>query len=521
MEKENKRQNSRKYFLIISSITIPFLIAISISAVFLVLYSISKYGSAITHDSVAYIYASGSLLSGKGMLYFGYDSPFVQWGPLFPLVLAGLESLGANLIIATAYFNGIVYALIILISGLWVLKATKKGILALMTSLAILVSIPLYYVSTFIWSETLFIFFTILFLILIEKYVEMTLEEQGQKIVSLKYLIFASIVAALACLTRYIGITVIIAGVIILLLQKKKFINKLLEIVLFGTIAATPTIIWVVRNYILTETLTGGRFPSTTSINENTGLFFKTIALWITSADSQTMAYFILGIFIFISLIIIFTKKNHLTSKIIALLIFLIIYSAYLLFSASSVSFDGINNRLISPIYPVLVLLIIFNLASIASKENARMFSKVFYNIVMVILFLSWIIYPSTEIFDAANYSYENGAGILASKWWENSPLIQYVREIPSDSIICSNCPDAVYIHSGKKSIYLPKKEGLDLYGLDQFRKIVNENENVYIIWFEASVAGNMYDVEQLKEFFTIEDIDTLYDGIIYRILSK
>ena len=557
MNKGNKGQNNKqqdkmqienktyKYDLINLCVTVPFLVLIAACGVLLVLYSTSKYGSAITHDSVAYIYAAESILSGKGMQYFGYDSPLVQWPPLFPLILAGMKSAGVNLIFASAHFNGIIYALVILISGLWILKNTRNGIFAIIGSLALLASIPLYYVSRFIWSETLFIFFTLLFFISMDNYIEKTYtkvplqkktsEESSTEKSSIKFLILASIFAALACLTRYIGITVVITGAMVLLIQKKKVFNRLLEIVLFGAISSVPTVIWVVRNYLLTGTLTGGRFPSQNGINENIELFFKTISLWIAPTYSENMAYLIIGIFIFIAIIIILICKINLTSqvsisasnnvnannnvnKIIILLIFSIIYSVYLLLSASTVSFDSINNRLLSPIYIALILLMLFTIAAfidIASKGKVNM---ILITILAALLFSSWIVYPLSEIRDDANYSYENGAGILSSKWWEQSPLIEYVRELPSDFVICSNCPDAVYIHSGKISRYPPKKEGLHWYGIRQFEKIVEENENVYIIWFDVDVGESIYNIQELQEYFRIEVIDKLYDGIIYSV---
>ena len=49
-------------------------------------------------------------------------------------------------------------------------------------------------------------------------------------------------------------------------------------------------------------------------------------------------------------------------NKITILFAFIVIYSAYMIFSATVISIDSINNRLLSPIYPALVLLIILTI---------------------------------------------------------------------------------------------------------------------------------------------------------------
>ncbi|HOJ09885.1 MAG TPA: hypothetical protein PK733_04750 [Clostridiales bacterium] len=489
--------------------TLPFLIFLSVCGFLIISYSISKYGPGISHDSIAYIYAAESFLSGRGLIYFAYDTPLIQWPPLFPLILAGLKSTGADVIVAAGFFNSLVFTLIILISGLWLLKCTEDGIIAVAGSFAMLASIPLYYVSRFIWSEPLFILLTLLFLINLDCYIRTS---------SPKYMAGASICTALACLTRYVGITLIISGIIILLFQKKKILNRFIEIVIYGFISALPTSIWVARNYMLTGTLTGGRPPSENTISENAGTLFKIIAAWFVPAGSENMAYSILGIFIFIaSIIAIRNHSDQKSNRLAILLIFPVIYIAYLLLSASIVAFDSINNRLLVPTYIPLVLLQFFSIAYIVKTDKGKK-NKIITVLVFVIIFISWIIYPISEISTDAAYAYENGAGILASKWWAQSPLIAYVKELPQNSAIYTNCPDAVYFYTGRKSMYTPKKEGPDIYGLDEFKKIVYEAENVYVAWFDVGTGNFIYNAEELANFFNVEMIKKVYDGIIYKI---
>ena len=181
-------------------IAMPFLILLSISGFFLILYSISKYGPASTHDSVAYMYAAESLTKGNGFKYFGYDTPFVQWPPLFPIILSGISLLGSDLIMASGYFNAIIFTLIIF-SGYWLMKV-QKLYNTIAGTITILVSIPLSYVSKYIWSEPLFILLTLLFMISLDNYIYKS---------SLKSLLKRQYLLPLH-VTRYIGITAVITG---------------------------------------------------------------------------------------------------------------------------------------------------------------------------------------------------------------------------------------------------------------------------------------------------------------------
>jgi len=121
-----------------------------------------------------------------------------------------------------------------------------------------------------------------------------------------------------------------------------------------------------------------------------------------------------------------------------------------------------------------------------------------------------------------AYYSYENGAGLLASVWLRNSPTIKYINGLPKNSVLCSNSSDVVYIYSGKPSRYPPKKDGMDWYSIDEFKNLVKKNKNVYIIWFrKKSEDETLYSIDELREFFTIEIVDELYDSVIYKIVGQ
>jgi hypothetical protein len=65
-------------------------------------YGTGKYGIGVSPDSVGYISTAQSLLNRTGFHLFNGE-PFVQWPPLYPLLLAALGLLGINPLVGAKY----------------------------------------------------------------------------------------------------------------------------------------------------------------------------------------------------------------------------------------------------------------------------------------------------------------------------------------------------------------------------------------------------------------------------------
>ena len=204
---------------------------ISIIGILLLVAVTSRFGPGISHDSVAYIYASRSFLNGNGLKYFGYEAPYVQWPPLLPVVLAVFGGLGIDAFTASILINIISFSLTIFFTGAWLNRCIKFQPLVITGVLMVLLSIPLTYVSKYAWSEPLFILFTTLFLFISGLFIE---EENKRNF------FLSALFAALACLTRYIGIILIITGIIVVFIKRKGIRKKILDSVLFGFISSLP-----------------------------------------------------------------------------------------------------------------------------------------------------------------------------------------------------------------------------------------------------------------------------------------
>ena len=116
--------------------------------------------------------------------------------------------------------------------------------------LSIALALPLAEVASQALTESAFILFVTLSLTQIDAH----LRGGGRAA-----LIRAAAFSALACLTRYMGVSVILAVVAMLLAARVAPREKVKRIAVYTLIAASPVGLWMLRNFLLTETATGSR----------------------------------------------------------------------------------------------------------------------------------------------------------------------------------------------------------------------------------------------------------------------
>ena len=207
-------------------------VLLSLAAAFLVLITTAPNGIALSPDSVGYVSAARSLSAGQGATLYN-SSPLTLQAPLYPVILSVIElTFGLDPARSARFLNAGLFGLIVYFSGLLFRRSLAGSFFVAVGLAAVSLSPALFSVSSYAWTEPLFILWTTLFLLLLDSYLK-----EG----SLTLLILLAIVTALASLTRYIGISCVVTGVAgILFLQKIPFRSKLIRLILFGAISAAP-----------------------------------------------------------------------------------------------------------------------------------------------------------------------------------------------------------------------------------------------------------------------------------------
>ena len=159
-------------------------------------------------------------------------------------------------------------------------RSTRFRLVMIGTAVAIAVSYPLVRVSSQLFSESLFILMALLALINIEVFLNNR---------EMKFRFWLSIIfSALAFLTRYIGVTAIFTGALLILINRGhplRFNWK--QAAFYGVVSSLPTALWMTRNWFVIESLTarGVRFSGTgQSLWDTLTQFGDQSRLWITAS---------------------------------------------------------------------------------------------------------------------------------------------------------------------------------------------------------------------------------------------
>ena len=494
-----------------------FLILMGIVGILLILVT-CRYGAGLEPDSVGYISVARHLKAGSGFTIYN-DSPLIWQPPAYPIVLAFMGYIsGIDPLCLTSILNAFLFGSVIYLSGYLFLKQfSSSAVFAFFGVFTVLFSKSLFDISVWAMSEILFVFFVILCFLFLDFYLK------KQKITSL---IFFSFAVALSCLTRYIGVVLILWGtIVILFFYRGKLKIKLIHLFLFLSISVFPTFIWLSRNYIISGTLLDSRSASTTTLYQNIYLTLNTILNWYIHPTivKKHIILLILGLIIILS--IYFSIKNdwQKIKKILLLtgpiILFIAIYTVFLIISSTVTAFDPIGNRLLSPIYMplTLVLLVFIKIIFDHYKEN---FSHKFIKPFSVIIIGVWLIYLLRSTLLDVMYIYPTGLG-YNNLLWRNSQTILFIKnkqKLLSNHATYSNYPEAIYIISDYITEMCPDKYNFNMSTIKNYWPRDNVS---YVIWFTKNTRDYLFMMDDLCPIIKIDTLQQFKDGIIYCVAKR
>ena len=360
------------------------LAAFSTLGTFLVLVRGSTYGVGVNPDSVTYISTARSLLAGNGFIDWD-GSSYTVFPPLFPLLLALTGIFGPDPADTAGYVNAFLCGLAIFLSSLWLwqhLRArpaptsrTLQTYLLLWAAVVLILSPPLLRIASFALSEPLFILLTISALFTFNTFLD-----TGKR----ASLVLAAIFTSLACLTRYVGITIPATICLLLLFRKGDTPSKkATDTVIYALIVGTPLSVWLLRNFLVSGTWTGLRYPTQYSFLFNLKNMFVILADWVLpwpwileienllarlfSVEVVTPQQFLV---LLIPTLLMFgvgawvcltRLPLHHVRPIVLLATFTAVYLVFLIIAISVHGYDPVNTRYMAPVYiPLLCIVVLF-----------------------------------------------------------------------------------------------------------------------------------------------------------------
>ncbi len=493
-------------------------ILLALIGVVMVIVATAPHGAGVTSDTASYFAVADHLLAGDG--FTRYDGePYSSWPPLFPMLLAGGQALAMENAAAARWMGALVFGLIVFVASRWSLRNLESRFLALVASLLFLFAYPVLRVSLMAWTEPLFVLLSTIFLILLAQ------DPRERRPIHFLWLVLT---ATLAWLDRYVGITLVGTGFIILLLEKEDRLPRNLgRAVLFGFLSTLLPLTWIIRNLALTGAPAGERSPSTFSFIFNLRSALKQTGWWfIPERLGGTIST--LGLLLVVAILIwvgLRWRRNgegpRRDLRIFGL--FTLIYVSFLLYTSSRYAFEVIQSRYLIPLYPPLFFMLFRSLDPLMVQARKSLVVKV----VAVILGI-WLLYPAAQSAVVVKQARDNGLINYSRPAWRASDLAMSMAESAPEGLLFSNQAEALYVlakvsaHRSPRTTYHPTSKTAT-GELDSFAEHLVGEEPVYLIWFDAASPHphrrNFHTLEDLFERYNLFEIQRYADGAVFKVL--
>jgi hypothetical protein len=508
--------------------TVYLILLLSVVGILTLLFA-TKHGIGLAVDSLHYVGASRSLLSGHGLTRISYTGkliPMVDWPPLFPVVLAVLGALGIDVLEGARWLNAILFGANIVLVGIVIYRQTDNSVWAsVFGSILIFTSVSLLRVHSFALTEPAFIFFTLLGLSLLAAYIVKP---------KAALLIISSIMIALAFLTKYLGAVSVATGCIgLLALSKKRYYARLADCTTFAVISSLPMALWVVRNRAVADGASDSRMSfHPLNLNHVTdGL--RTVSLWILPERTPDWIMMIVpmaftGLLALVALLLQHRGKPNVNDSLNPkpklqplLVIFILIHLLALAVSISFVSIDiSFSARYLSPVYVSVVILV-----TCLVYETLR-FTKEIRSLQIVLISLCVAFAGYTLIRDVVVViaTSHDGQG-YASNSWKQSETLRMVSALPADVRIYSNGYNVIYYLTGRPAFRIPAKydESNGLLNNKYQSELASTKEHfgsqrAVLVYFKDNYRPSLPSEKELRESLPLRLIDNEVDGSIYEI---
>jgi hypothetical protein len=454
---------------------------------FYAIYLYTKYsGVGLSPDSIMYASTATNIQAHGSLLTFN-KTPLVFFPVFYPFFLGIIQFFsGVDPIRAGAMVNAFLFASVIFTTG-WIMSkfVAHSRMYKWIILIAIILSPGLLEIYTYLWSETLFILEVVFFIIAYWYYMQTH---------TLKSLLWVAIITAIACITRYVGITIIGTGGLMLLLDNQLLWKKKIgHIFFYGGISACLLVLNLILNSTSTGLSTGTREPSITPFGDNLHYFGTVICDWGALSNSTYPYAALITSVIFLSLIAVLSWKafkgkiNSYENIIIA---FAIVYGLFIIVWASLQRFERINSRLLTPMFiPLLIAC-----TSWVPDVLILVKSKAKYVLAGVAIIMMLTFEYFTYQTDYQRYDDENDYGVpgYSDDDWNKSEFVVYLKAhknmFKPDIPIYTDADEAVYLFTGMSSTLIPHK-----FFKANVQKFYSQ-KRFYLIWFT-----NLYNTELLS----------------------
>lgn len=512
-------------------LVLALLVGLSLSGSVLVLVA-TPYGVGANSDSAAYLLAARNLLHGHGLISFAtvgpietLTEPLVWWPPFLSVVLAGIGLTGVDPVDSVRFLNALLFAVNIGLTGWLAWRLAGSGLIAAVAAIMILGAPHILVLHAMAWSEPLFLALVMAALALLARYLA-----GGTRWL----LLVVALSAAAAALTRYIGMSFILLGGLALLVWPGRDLRRRFEDAIgFGVVGVLPAGLWMLRNLTLVGTTSGRTAafhpPALTDLKR--GVF--TFLSWLAPVKLVNVAWpwllAILGLVAVVLGVSLWRTRRRWLPKMASwqlqfrsprpfrvVLVYLLIGfgGVYFLAVLASITlldaFVRLDSRMLSPVYFVGVIVGVGlggRLLTQPPRPGALRWLRLAVSGLLGLLVISY----GLQGLDWVARNHATGADLgVGGRQWHYSPLLALVEELPPDTLLSSNRPEALYVLAGRMAYRLP----LLVDSVTALENPAYEAEMELLgNWLGAEQGAVVYFLPEGRTYMPpIEDFEALWD---------
>jgi hypothetical protein len=491
----------------------------------LLLYS-ARWGIGLSPDSVVYIGAARSLLAGAGFSLPAESplfSPITHYPPLYSSMLAVIAILGPDLLNGAIWLNVAVFGINIFLTGSLLFSALGSLQIAMIGSFLTLTAFPIVQVHTMAWSESSFILFELLSVLLLLRYLKDPLKQT---------LVLASAVAGLSLLCRYAGLALVASGMLaILFLGGRERRDKLTDALVFAGIGVLPVAFWAARNWHLGGSLVN-RTVSFHPIGLEQMLDVPAVLAgwfslsWVLGFDAGAL----LGLGLMIGALVFsygsLRKAEFIDGRqadaIVSVMGFVVL--TYMGMLSMSLAFLDVqiplDSRTLSPIYvPSIICLIGISIRYVfvsASHCTVRWLISTYLSLLLAAqlqVSVHWL-----------RFNYQTGIG-YAGREWRESQILKRLKKENSSKLLFSNAPDVLYTLLNKPAAMVPRKTHTDTnlpnqgYAsqISELGRRLKEDSGLLVYFYRVGWRWYLPPAEELERTLGLQALARENDGVIYQ----
>lgn len=470
-------------------------------------------------DSATYIGAARSLLAGEGYalpsIAAGVWVPVVHFPPLYSALIAVLCGFGGDPFAVVRALHLVLFAAnVALAGGLLIAAVPGSRWLPGVAAAAIALAPGMLWIHAVALSEPLFILIAFSSLGLLAVHLETR---------QLSALVAAAALAGLACLTRYVGVSLLGVGLLLLLLRDLPWRRRVGEAAAFVAISASPMAAWMLRNVLVSGTVTDRSVVFHPLGSDQLRAAFQTLGSWLqfeTHAGIAAAAGIAFG---FGAWQCARDRRLEISKSPALTRVLLVFVGAYLGLLVVSISFldagTPLNSRILSPVFVALWILALLAVSRWMRRRPSRAVASLL-GLLAAALLAAYGWHSETWSRERA----EQGGILYGSVAWQRSATIEVVRELPKHVQIYTNGVDAVRLLAGRPTRVIPRllDAGTREPVPDLERRIGELRENlrtnvVVIVWFNQITWRNYLPTPaQLQQWLPISRARRLRDGSIW-----